>query len=259
MNSEKPTPENPSVDQKTTHFGYKQVPVEEKEQHVAGVFHSVAAKYDVMNDIMSLGTHRIFKRFLIELSGARKGHKILDLAGGTGDIAKLFSKVIGQEGEIMLTDINDSMLVVGRDRLLDAGIAGNVNYVQGNGEKLPYPDDYFDCVTIGYGIRNFTDKQKALCELYRVIKPGGRLLILEFSKPQNELVSKAYDVYSSMWPTVGRVIANDAESYQYLNESIRMHPDQETLKAMMETAGFERVDYYNLLGGVSAIHRGFKI
>lgn len=253
-NDSKKSPSN-----ETTHFGYSQVPVQEKHKLVAGVFHSVAAKYDMMNDLMSLGTHRIFKRFLIELSGARPGQRILDLAAGTGDISKLFSRIVGPQGLVVLTDINDSMLRVGRDRLLDKGTAGNVQYAQANGETLPFADDYFDCTTIGYGIRNFTNKEKALVELKRILKPGGRLLILEFSKPQSGLLSKAYDAYSSLWPKVGQAVAGDADSYQYLNESIRMHPDQETFKKMMEEAGFERVEYYNLLGGISAIHRGFKI
>lgn len=261
MNQENPpaTNEKSPSQNETTHFGYNQVPVSEKHKLVAGVFHSVASKYDIMNDLMSLGTHRIFKRFLIELSGARKGQKILDLAGGTGDIARLFNRVVGPEGLIALTDINDSMLKVGRNRLLDVGVAGNIEFIQANGEMLPFADDYFDCITIGYGIRNFTNKDKALKDLYRVLKTGGRLMILEFSKPQNPLLNKAYDVYSSTWPAVGKTITGDADSYQYLNESIRMHPDQETFKSMMEKAGFERVEYYNLLGGISAIHRGFKI
>lgn len=242
----------------TTHFGYKQVPVESKHKHVAGVFHSVASKYDMMNDLMSLGTHRVLKRYLLELSSVRKGQQVLDLAGGTGDITKLLSKNVGPSGRVMLCDINDSMLSVGRDRLLDDGFAGNIHYVQANGEVLPFEDGFFDCVTIGYGIRNFTNKPKALVELLRVLRPGGRLLILEFSKPQSEFVSKAYDIYAKSWPIVGKLVAGDSDSYQYLNESIRMHPDQATFKQMMEDAGFEQVEYFNLLGGVSAIHRGFK-
>jgi len=242
----------------TTHFGYEQVPVEQKEKRVAGVFSSVASKYDIMNDIMSLGTHRLFKRMTVELSGVRKGHKILDLAGGTGDLTKIFSRTVGDAGAVYLTDINAEMLKVGRDRLFDAGVAGNIEYIQANGESLPFPDNFFDCITIGYGIRNFTNKEAAMIELYRVLKPGGRFLILEFSKPTNEFLGKAYDVYSSLWPKIGKTLVGDADSYQYLVESIKMHPDQETLKGMMVAAGFEKVDYHNLLSGISAIHRGFK-
>ena len=244
--------------QQTTHFGFEQVPLDQKEKRVAGVFSSVANKYDLMNDIMSLGSHRLFKRFTVELSGVRRGHIVLDLAGGTGDLTKLFSRIVGDSGMVYLTDINADMLSVGRDRLTDAGIVRNVQYIQANGEYLPYPDSFFDCITIGYGIRNFTNKENALVELYRVLKPGGRFLILEFSTPNNPLLGKAYDAYSKLWPTIGKTLVGDAASYRYLVESIKMHPDQETLRAMMLAAGFDKVEYHNLLGGISAIHRGLK-
>ena len=242
-----------------THFGYKTVDAEKKAGMVAGVFHSVAAKYDVMNDLMSMGIHRIWKRFTIELSGVRKGHRVLDIAGGTGDLAAKFSKLVGPEGQVVLADINDSMLKVGRDKLIDRGIVSNVEYAQANAESLPFPDNYFDCITIAFGLRNVTEKDTALRSMLRVLKPGGRLLVLEFSKPQNQLLNKAYDSYSfNVLPKMGQLITNDAESYQYLAESIRMHPDQETLKEMMVDAGFARCEYYNMTGGIVAVHKGIK-
>lgn len=242
-----------------THFGYQQVPLAEKESKVAEVFHSVAGKYDVMNDLMSLGIHRLWKRYTIELSGVRTNQKVLDLAAGTGDLAKRFSKIVGDKGEVILADINDSMLKVGRDRLLDEGIYNNVDYVVANAETLPFPDNYFDCVTIGFGLRNVTDKQKALDAMFRVTKPGGRVLILEFSKPTTPGLKSIYDAYSfSILPALGKLLVNDSESYRYLAESIRMHPDQETLKIMMEQAGFENCDFHNLSGGIVAVHRGYK-
>ncbi|MDO6459282.1 bifunctional demethylmenaquinone methyltransferase/2-methoxy-6-polyprenyl-1,4-benzoquinol methylase UbiE [Granulosicoccaceae sp. 1_MG-2023] len=244
----------------TTHFGYKEVPVEEKVEKVGEVFHSVAAKYDLMNDLMSMGIHRIWKRFTIDQSGVRYGQRVLDIAGGTGDLTARFAKRVGPEGEVILADINSSMLNVGRDRLTDRGVVGNVRYVQANAECLPFEDDSFDCVSIAFGLRNVTDKQKALESMYRVLKPGGRLLVLEFSKPNVPGLSKVYDVYSfTALPVMGKLVANDSDSYRYLAESIRMHPDQETLKGMMETAGFERVSYHNLTGGIVALHKGFKI
>lgn len=243
----------------TTHFGYKTVDAREKASLVAGVFHSVAAKYDVMNDLMSAGIHRLWKRFTIELSGVRPGNRVLDIAGGTGDLAAKFSRIVGPTGRVVLADINASMLNVGRDKLIDSGLASNIDYVQANAECLPFPDNYFDCVTIAFGLRNVTDKDAALRSMLRVLKPGGRLLVLEFSKPQSELLGKAYDLYSfRVLPLMGKLVANDAESYRYLAESIRMHPDQETLKAMMETAGFARAEFYNMTGGVVALHRGLK-
>jgi len=247
-------------DEKTTHFGYQQVPVEEKARQVRAVFDSVASRYDVMNDLMSLGIHRLWKRYTIELAAVRRGQRVLDLAGGTGDLASRFARIAGPEGQVVLTDINAAMLNRGRDRLLEQGLAGNLLYAQVNAESQPFPDNHFDCVTIGFGLRNVTHKQKALAEIYRVLKPGGRALVLEFSHPTSQFLSKAYDLYSFMvLPTLGRLVTNDADSYRYLAESIRMHPDQETLKAMMREAGFERCDYFNLTGGIVAIHRGYKL
>lgn len=244
----------------TTHFGYKTVKTEEKAQKVAHVFHSVAQKYDLMNDVMSFGIHRLWKRFAIQMSGVRRGQKVLDIAGGTGDLAKVFSREVGPMGHVVLSDINQSMLEVGRDRLIDAGCT-NVDFVLANAETLePFADNSFDLVTISFGLRNVTDKDAALEAMYRVLKPGGRLLVLEFSKPVFEPFAKLYDLYSfTALPVMGKLIANDSESYQYLAESIRMHPDQQTLKAMMQNAGFEQCDYHNLTGGVVAVHRGFKL
>ena len=246
-------------DQKTTHFGYKQVPVEEKAQHVAEVFHSVAAKYDVMNDLMSMGIHRLWKRYTMELTGVRAGNQVLDIAGGTGDLTMKFSDLVGPSGKVILADINDSMLKVGRDRLIDRGYSGNIEYVQANAEALPFEDNSFDVVTMAFGLRNVTDKDQALREFNRVLKPGGRLLVLEFSKPGNPLLSKIYDTYSfTALPFMGKLITNDSESYRYLADSIRMHPDQETLKGRMQNAGFDLVKYHNLTGGIVALHRGVK-
>lgn len=242
-----------------THFGFKQVPVEEKAKKVGEVFHSVAGQYDVMNDLMSFGIHRIWKRVTRELSGLRVGHEVLDLAGGTGDLSMLFSDVVGSTGTVILSDINESMLLVGRDRLIDKGYLQNVQFALLNGEQLPFRDNQFDLISIGFGLRNFTDKEKALKAIYQCLKPGGRLLVLEFSKPVNPLLEKIYDAYSfSIIPKIGKLVADDAESYQYLAESIRKHPDQETLKAMMIAAGFEDCDYFNMTGGIVAVHRGFK-
>ncbi len=243
-----------------THFGYQTVNSEEKAQKVAEVFHSVAAKYDIMNDLMSFGIHRLWKRFAINMSGVRRGQHVLDIAGGTGDLAKVFSREVGPTGHVVLSDINESMLNVGRDRLIDAGCS-NVDFVLANAETLePFADNSFDLVTISFGLRNVTDKDAALEAMYRVLKPGGRLLILEFSKPVFEPFSKLYDLYSfTALPVMGKLIANDAESYKYLAESIRMHPDQRTLKGMMEQAGFQSCDYHNLTAGIVAVHRGFKL
>ena len=244
----------------TTHFGFEQVAYDDKVNKVAGVFHSVASKYDVMNDLMSFGIHRVWKRYTIEMSGVRPGHNVLDLAGGTGDLAAKFARIVGQEGSVTVADINDSMLKVGRERLLDKGIAGNVQYVQANAECLPFPDNHFDAITIAFGLRNVTDKDAALRSMYRVLKPGAPLLVLEFSKPESALLSKVYDTYSfKLLPAMGKIIADDPDSYRYLAESIRMHPDQETLKGMMSDAGFEKCEYFNLTGGVVALHRGYKI
>lgn len=244
----------------TTHFGYQQVPVMEKASRVAGVFHSVADKYDVMNDVMSFGVHRFWKRLTIDAAGAKQGSKILDLAGGTGDLASKFARIVGQTGKVVLSDINASMLENGRKRLTDLGIAGNIEYVQANAECLPFADNSFDIVTMAFGLRNVTDKDSALRSIFRVLKPGGRLLVLEFSKPVLPGLAPIYDQYSfKLLPMMGKIIANDAESYRYLAESIRMHPDQETLKQMMNIAGFERVTYTNMTGGIVALHKGFKL
>jgi demethylmenaquinone methyltransferase/2-methoxy-6-polyprenyl-1,4-benzoquinol methylase len=244
---------------KTTHFGYKQVNVEEKAGKVAEVFHSVAGNYDLMNDLMSGGVHRLWKRVTIEMSGVRPGHHVLDIAGGTGDLAAKFSKIVGPEGTVVLADINDSMLKVGRDRLVDRGITDNVRFSQADAQYLPFPDNTFDVITIAFGLRNVTDKDMALRSMLRVLKPGGKLLVLEFSKPPNTLLSKIYDGYSfNILPKLGKLFANDADSYQYLAESIRMHPDQETLQGMMDNAGFANTDYHNMTGGIVALHRGVK-
>jgi demethylmenaquinone methyltransferase/2-methoxy-6-polyprenyl-1,4-benzoquinol methylase len=243
----------------TTHFGYQQVPEEEKADKVADVFHSVADKYDLMNDLMSFGVHRLWKHYTIRLSGVKAGQKVLDIAGGTGDLTGKFSRMVGDQGEVVLADINASMLQVGRSRLLDRGIAGNVKFVQANAECLPFPDNYFDVISIAFGLRNVTHIDQALQSMYRVLKPGGQLLVLEFSKANAPGLSPIYDMYSfKILPVIGKMVANDEKSYRYLAESIRMHPDQETLKAMMEEAGFDRCEFHNLTGGIVALHRGFK-
>lgn len=248
------------TDDSTTHFGYKTVDATNKADMVADVFHSVAAKYDVMNDVMSFGVHRIWKQLTIDQSGVRPGQHVLDLAGGTGDLAIKMAKRVGPTGSVVLSDINESMLSVGRDRLTDLGIVGNVSYSQANAESLPFANNSFHCVTMAFGLRNVTDKDKALASIFRVLKPGGRLLVLEFSKPVLPLLSRAYDTYSfKVLPVMGKLIAGDEESYRYLAESIRMHPDQETLKGMMEEVGFENTSYQNFTGGIVALHKGFKL
>jgi demethylmenaquinone methyltransferase/2-methoxy-6-polyprenyl-1,4-benzoquinol methylase len=242
----------------TTHFGYTQVPVQEKVRRVAHVFDSVATRYDLMNDLMSCGIHRLWKRFTIELAGAQQGQRILDLAGGTGDLAAKFAKLVGNEGQVVLADINASMLQVGRENLLNKGKL--VNYAQVNAESLPFADNSFDIITIAFGLRNVTDKEAALASMLRVLKPGGRVLILEFSELKVRPLKPLYDLYSfKMLPLLGKLIVKDAESYQYLAESIRMHPNQETLLNMMQSAGFDHCDYHNLSGGVVAVHRGYKL
>ena len=247
-------------DNKVTHFGYQQVPWQEKQQRVAGVFRSVAGKYDVMNDLISMGSHRVLKRMTLELAGVRPGQRVLDLAGGTGDLAIKFSRLVGDTGQVVLADINDAMLSVGRDRLIDAGCGHNTQVAQVNGECLPFEDNSFNCITIAFGLRNITDKDAALRSMLRVLKPGGRLLVLEFSHPVHKPLSKLYDLYSfAVWPRLGKLVVNDSESYRYLAESIRMHPDQDTLKGMMTEAGFQRSEYFNMLGGIVALHRGFKV
>jgi demethylmenaquinone methyltransferase/2-methoxy-6-polyprenyl-1,4-benzoquinol methylase len=241
----------------TTHFGYQTVPEEAKVHKVAEVFHSVAGKYDVMNDLMSAGLHRVWKAFTIAQAGVRPGFKVLDIAGGTGDLAKAFARKAGSSGEVWLTDINESMLRVGRDRLLNNGFAVPISLC--DAERLPFRDNYFDRVSVAFGLRNMTHKEAALAEVRRVLKPGGKLLVLEFSKVWQPL-QKPYDVYSfSVLPWLGKKIAKDAESYRYLAESIRMHPDQDTLKRMMQDAGLERVEYFNLTAGVAALHTGIKL
>jgi len=248
------------TDDKTTHFGYQEVPVGEKQQRVRAVFDSVATRYDLMNDLMSLGIHRLWKRRAIEMAGVRRGQRVLDLAAGTGDLAERFSEIVGHDGEVVMSDINEAMLSQGRARLVDAGRVGNLDYAIANAEALPFSDNSFDCVTIGFGLRNVTHKQFALNEMFRVLRAGGRALILEFSHPTTQPLAKAYDLYSfSVLPLMGKLVAGDADSYRYLAESIRMHPDQETLLAMLEQAGFERCSFVNLTGGVVAIHRGYKL
>jgi demethylmenaquinone methyltransferase/2-methoxy-6-polyprenyl-1,4-benzoquinol methylase len=247
-----------SSDKDTTHFGYQQVPIAEKAERVGQVFRSVASRYDVMNDVMSLGSHRLIKRYTIELSAIRPGQKVLDLAGGTGDFSLKFAPLVGETGHVVLADINEAMLNVGRDRLLDKGIGNTVNIAQVDAEELPFADDSFDCICIAYGLRNVTNKERALASMNRVLKPGGRLLILEFSKPNNPLVGRAYDVYSKLWPVAGKLITGDSDSYRYLVESIRMHPDQDTLLGMMQEAGLTDCRYHNVMDGICAIHVGHK-
>ncbi len=244
----------------TTHFGFKRVATEEKAKLVRGVFDSVAENYDIMNDLMSMGIHRIWKRIAIQLSNVRKGEHVLDLAGGTGDLTALFEQRVGEEGSVILADINSEMLRTGRNRMIDRGLAGNVQYAQVNAECLPFADNSFDCVCIGFGLRNVTDKDAALRSMYRILKPGGRAIILEFSHPIDPVTEKVYDFYSfNLLPKIGKWVAKDEDSYRYLAESIRMHPKQGELKAMMETAGFERCEYFNMTQGIVAVHRGYKI
>lgn len=241
---------------KTTHFGFNTVSETEKAGKVADVFHSVAERYNLMNDLMSAGLHRLWKRFAVEVSGVKTGDKVLDIAGGTGDLSTLFLKQVGKNGEVWLTDINNSMLTIGRDRLIDEGTPAPV--AQCDAEKLPYPDNYFNCVSVAFGLRNMTHKDIALKEMFRVLKPGGTVIVLEFSKVWGPL-RPMYDVYSfKVLPFMGKIVANDTDSYRYLAESIRVHPSQETLKEIMETAGLERVEYFNLTAGVVALHRGYK-
>jgi len=243
---------------KTTHFGFRDVPVEEKGRRVRDVFDSVADNYDLMNDMMSFGIHRLWKRFAINMAGLQAGQQVLDLAGGTGDLTRLMSPRVGADGHIILSDINAAMLAVGRERLLDSGIQGNVTFAQANAEQLPFPENSFDLVTMAFGLRNVTDKQRALHAIHDILRPGGRLLVLEFSRPVKAL-KPAYDFYSfNILPRLGRLIAKDEDSYRYLAESIRMHPDQQTLQGMLEQAGFERCDFHNLAGGIVALHRGYK-
>lgn len=244
-------------DQNTTDFGYQEVPFAEKARRVRGVFDSVANRYDLMNDLMSGGVHRLWKRFTLARTGLRPGMRALDVAGGTGDLARGMAKQVGPEGLVILSDINAAMLENGRRRLIDAGVIGNVEFAQINAEEIPFPDASFDCVTIGFGLRNVTDKAKALASMRRVLKPGGRLLVLEFSKPVLPGLDKVYDAYSfNVLPAMGRMVANDAESYRYLAESIRRFPDQETLREMMLAAGFDQASYHNLTGGIVALHVG---
>ncbi len=244
---------------KTTHFGFREVPEDAKAGLVGQVFSSVATRYDVMNDVMSLGIHRLWKRFTIEQAGVRAGQQVLDVAGGTGDLAAQFARQVGPGGSVTVADINAAMLDVGRARMADRGLAGNIEFVQANAECLPFPDNYFDCITIAFGLRNVTHIDAALASMYRILKPGGRLLVLEFSKPVLPALSAVYDAYSfNVLPRLGKLIANDEASYRYLVESIRKHPDQETLKGMMEQAGFGRAHYFNLSGGIVALHKGYK-
>ncbi len=243
-----------------THFGYKTVDADRKADMVAEVFKSVAGKYDIMNDVMSFGIHRIWKKIAMQHTGLKAGDHALDLAGGTGDLTIYLSKQVGPTGEVVLSDINPAMLEEGRARLIDKGIAGNIQFVEANAEELPFDDNSFHCVTMAFGLRNVTDQNRALASIYRVLKPGGRLLVLEFSRPVAPGLNKLYDFYSfNILPKMGKLIANDEDSYRYLAESIRMHPDQETLKAMMQQAGFERCTYHNMTGGIVALHKGFKL
>ena len=243
----------------TTHFGYETVPLSEKAGRVKGVFDSVASRYDIMNDLMSGGLHRIWKRFTLEQAAVRRGHTVLDLAGGTGDLARAFAKQVGDRGQVVLADINAMMLQEGRSRLIDAGVAGNLSIAQLDAEKLPFASASFDCISIAFGLRNVTNKEVALASMRRVLKPGGKALILEFSRPA-EAIKPAYDFYSfKLIPLLGKLVASDESSYQYLAESIRMHPDQDELLQMMEDSGLERCRYHNFAGGIVALHIGYRL
>jgi len=245
---------------RTVDFGFEKVAIPEKAERVRAVFESVAGKYDVMNDLMSFGVHRLWKRFTLSLTGLRPGQQALDVAGGTGDLALGLLRQVGKDGRVVLSDINPRMLEVGRDRLLDAGHVGNVECLVADAERLPFADNSFDCITIGFGLRNVTDKAAALSSMYRVLKPGGQLLVLEFSTPVAKGLKPLYDAYSfNVLPLLGRLVAEDSASYRYLAESIRMHPNQETLLEMLQTAGFAQARYHNLTGGIVALHRGYKI
>ena len=244
----------------TTHFGYQEVPTADKAGRVREVFDSVAGRYDVMNDLMSLGVHRLWKRFTIAQTGLREGERALDVAGGTGDLTIGMARQVGRSGEVILTDINERMLREGRGRLVDSGIAGNVRCAVADAERLPFPDRAFDCITIAFGLRKVTAKDEALAEMYRVLRPGGQLLVLEFSQPVAPGLKPVYDAYSfQVLPLMGKLVAGDADSYRYLAESIRMHPGQDELLRMFETAGFEQCRYHNLTGGIVALHRGYRV
>ena len=243
----------------TTHFGFQKVPTEEKALRVAAVFNSVVDMYDLMNDVMSFGIHRLWRRTAIRLSGVGRGQRVLDLAGGTGDFTARLARVVGVEGQVVLADINRAMLLRGRARLRDQGVVGNVAYVQADAEHLPFRADYFDCVTVAFGLRNMTDQEAALASTYRVVKPGGPVVILEFSQPTLRGLRQLYNLYSfSILPLMGRLIAGNGDSYRYLPESIRVHPDQQALKEMMRQAGFQRSEYFDLTGGIATVHRGYK-
>ena len=257
--SDRPRAGAPGDDPDSIDFGYERVARGEKQQRVRAVFDSVADNYDLMNDLMSMGIHRAWKHFTLELAAVRPGERVLDLAGGTGDLAAGFAKRVGRDGRVLLSDINAAMLAHGRDRLIDRGIVGNVDYCLANAEKLPFADNSFDCVSIGFGLRNVTDKPAALAEMQRVTRPGGRAIVLEFSKPAVPGLDRLYDIYSfSVLPWLGRNVAKDEASYRYLAESIRMHPDQDTLKGLMKDAGLVRCGYHNLTGGIVAVHRGYS-
>ncbi|HUL19768.1 MAG TPA: bifunctional demethylmenaquinone methyltransferase/2-methoxy-6-polyprenyl-1,4-benzoquinol methylase UbiE [Steroidobacteraceae bacterium] len=246
-------------DDRSTDFGFQRVPAADKARHVRGVFDSVADNYDLMNDLMSAGSHRLWKRFTLGLANLRPGQRALDVAGGTGDLAAGLARQVGERGLVVLTDINAAMLARGRDRLINAGLTTSIAYVQANAERLPFPDSSFDCITIGFGLRNVTDKAAALAAMRRALKPGGQLLVLEFSHPHVPGLKPLYDAYSfRVLPLIGRFVAGDEASYRYLAESIRMHPDQETLLKMMQEAGLEGCRYHNLSGGIVAVHRGYK-
>jgi demethylmenaquinone methyltransferase/2-methoxy-6-polyprenyl-1,4-benzoquinol methylase len=246
--------------EKKTHFGYREVPLSEKARLVGQVFDSVAERYDLMNDLMSFGVHRLWKRFAVELSGVRRGQRVLDLAGGTGDLAAHLAKKVGPEGQVVISDINANMLECGRDRLANQGIVANARFVQADAEALPFPDRHFDCITMAFGLRNVTRQDKALRAMHRILRPGGLLLVLEFSKPIAPGLAPIYDLYSfALLPALGDLVLRDPDSYSYLAESIRKHPDQKALKGLFEAAGFERVHYYNLTGGIVALHKGYRL